>query len=90
VSAGTLLGSLRADTTGMNDRASRPGALRTPSCAQGFAVAAAVPDGQHETAQILFTFDPGNSSWHPLNVGSADLCTGFVPAEIAAQIPSCA
>ncbi len=89
VSVQTLLSALTTSTTDMYKRAGRPAALRDAVCYRGFAIAGAVPDGKSQPSQIVFGFDVRATAWRPLNVGSADYCTGYVPADIAAHLDGC-
>ena len=88
VTAATLLDALRASPE-FYQRAARPAALQDASCASGYAVASTVFDGQHQTAEIVFGFDATAAHWRPLNLGSADICDGFVPGDAAAKLAAC-
>ncbi|MFI5916901.1 hypothetical protein [Dactylosporangium sp. NPDC051541] len=88
VSVATLLEALRASAD-FYQRAARPAALRDASCASGYAVASTVFDGQHQTTEIVFGFDATAPRWRPLNLGSADICVGFVPGDAAAKLAAC-
>jgi hypothetical protein len=89
VSVQTLMSALTTSTTDMYKRAGRPAALRDPVCYRGFAIAGTVPDGKSQPSQIVFGFDVRATAWRPLNVGSADYCTGYVPTDIAAHLDGC-
>ncbi|MFG2044300.1 hypothetical protein [Dactylosporangium sp. NPDC048998] len=88
VTVTTLLNALR-DSPEFYQRAAKPAALQDAACANGYAIAGTVYDGQHQTTQIVFSFDAAASHWHPLNLGSADFCEGFVPDDVAAKLSAC-
>ena len=90
VTAETLLTALKASGTTMYARAGRPAALATPTCYGTFAVAQTVPDRNTQRSSVLFGFDAASHGWYPLNLGSADFCAGYVPADVAAHLPGCA
>lgn len=81
----TLLAALK--TTDMYARAGKPGALLDVVCYGAFASARDAGGGQPN--RILFGFDAATGRWKPLNVGSANYCAGFVPAEVASHMPGC-
>ncbi|MEV6931693.1 hypothetical protein AB0M46_45380 [Dactylosporangium sp. NPDC051485] len=88
VSAAALLSALH-DSPDFYQRAAKPAALQDVACASGYAIAGTAYDGQHQTTQIVFNFDPTGARWRPLNLGSADFCEGFVPNDIAPKLPAC-
>jgi hypothetical protein len=90
VTAETLLSALKATSTNMYKRAGRPAGLQTPVCYGTFAVAQTVPDSGVQQSSVLFGFDTGSRTWRALNLGSADFCAGYVPADVAAHLPGCA
>lgn len=88
VTGDTLLSVLRDDTGGMYERAGTPAALVEPACFEGYAVARTASDGRHDRVSIVFTYDVAATAWRPINLGSADFCTG-VPAVVAPHLPGC-
>jgi hypothetical protein len=70
-------------------RAGKPTVLGDVVCYQGFAVASVSPPGGQKS-HILFGFDAGSQAWRALNIGSANYCTGYVPADISGHLPGCA
>ncbi|GAA3304555.1 hypothetical protein GCM10020218_104350 [Dactylosporangium vinaceum] len=68
----------------------RPAAgLKDVSCVRGYAFAASVYDGVHQPSDFVFGFDTATAGWRMLNVGTDDICTGHVPADIAAKLHGC-
>jgi hypothetical protein len=63
--------------------------LQDVVCYRTFATAGTVPDGKSQPVHIVFGFDAVASVWRPLNLGSASYCTGYVPDDVAAQLPGC-
>jgi hypothetical protein len=90
VTADTLLTTLKAGSTDIYKRAGRPAALETPTCYGRFAVAQTAFNGTTQQAYVLFGFDATSGTWRPLNLGSAEFCTGYVPTDVAAHLPGCA
>jgi hypothetical protein len=89
VATDTLVSALKASSTDLYKRAGRPTALQDASCYGTFAVAQTVSDGWTQVSSVLFGFDAGSRTWRALNIGSADFCAGYVPADIAAHLPGC-
>ncbi|GAA4251639.1 hypothetical protein GCM10022255_045050 [Dactylosporangium darangshiense] len=88
VTVATLLSALR-DSPDFYHGEARPAALRDVACASGYATAGTVYDEAPQPSQIVFGFDAANSHWRPLNVGSGDICEGFVPSDVARKLPAC-
>jgi hypothetical protein len=63
--------------------------FEAPVCYQGYAVAHTAPDGATQPSYVLFRYDAKTGRWQPLNVGSADYCQGYVPADIASHFEGC-
>jgi hypothetical protein len=73
----------------MYKRAGRPAALEAVTCYGTFAVAQTAPDSATQQSYLLFGFDGTSRTWRPLNLGSANFCAGYVPADVAAHLPGC-
>ncbi|MGY0231955.1 hypothetical protein [Longispora urticae] len=84
-----LLAALKAKGSDIYTRAASPAALHDVSCHEKFAVAATVPDGQHQPSRIVFGYDAASRSWRPLNLGSSGFCAGYVPDHLAANLAGC-
>jgi hypothetical protein len=66
-----------------------PKTLEKVKCVDGFAVGHTPYTGANQPAWILFGFDDTTRQWRVLNVGSANYCEGYVPDDVAAQLPGC-
>lgn len=67
----------------------QPASLLTPTCYNGYATASTAPKPGLDAPVILFHYDATARQWVAENVGSSDLCTGYVPDDIAAHLPQC-
>jgi hypothetical protein len=89
VTGAALQAALKASSSDIYVRAGKPTTLIDPFCYRRFATATTLPDGQSQPSTILFGFDATSRAWRPLNLGSSDFCTGFVPADVAGHLPGC-
>jgi hypothetical protein len=89
VQADVLMTALRTSTSDIYSRAGKPNVLQDVVCYRMFATAGTVPDGKSQPVHIVFGFDAAARVWRPLNLGSASYCAGFVPDDVAAQLPGC-
>jgi hypothetical protein len=77
VSERTLLGALKG--TDIGRRGGSPTKLTGIKCDKGYAMARDdSPPGPGERGYFLFGFRQPQNVWTPLNVGTADLCVGYV------------
>ncbi|MEV6520645.1 hypothetical protein AB0M43_01720 [Longispora sp. NPDC051575] len=89
VTADALMTALKAKGSDIYTRAASPAALHKVSCHEKFAVAATVPDGEHQPSRIAFGYDSASTTWRPLNLGSSGFCAGYVPDHLAANLAGC-
>jgi hypothetical protein len=86
VSAETLMSALKASSTDMYTRVGRPYALQEITCDAMFAVAVAVRDSDMERGSVLFGFDVDSQTWRALNIGTGDICVGYVSVQVAVRL----
>lgn len=73
-----LLAALKG--TDIADRGSNPTALGNVVCYKNYAIARDTSPGerQGERAYFLFGYKQPQNRWTPLNLGTSDICTGYV------------
>ncbi|MBW6437808.1 hypothetical protein KZ829_29135 [Actinoplanes hulinensis] len=78
VSAATLFEVLRKSD--LYEASGKPDGMAKPNCYQGFAYGRSTfrqePEG--EIASVLFKFDTKARAWKALNLGTANICEGYV------------
>ena len=85
VKASTLYRALQG--TDIFERAARPAGLKTPDCYQGYAFAEETRSASDpaDIGAVLFKYNAGTGRWKPVNLGTANVCEGYVSAEVASH-----
>ncbi len=88
VDASTLVTALKSSSSNIYARSGKPDTLEQVTCYQGYAVGQTPNNGVSQQSWILFGYNT-SAGWQPLNLGSADYCTGYVSSDIAKHFPGC-
>ncbi|GGN80365.1 hypothetical protein GCM10010112_55840 [Actinoplanes lobatus] len=82
VSAATLFEALRKSD--LYEAGGKPDGMAKPNCYQGFAYGRSTfrkePEG--EIASVLFQFDSEARAWKALNLGTGEVCDGYVSPSV--------
>jgi hypothetical protein len=88
VTADTLFTALKKNNDIYGNLA-QPVELETPTCYHGYATAQTKPVPNLDPATVVFSYNATAKSWAATSFGSADFCTGKVPADVIPHLPAC-
>jgi hypothetical protein len=88
VTASVLLTALKGDSE-FGPRSTAVTTLTNVECYEPYAMAAVPGTETMQGGMVLFRHDPAAGTWHPVSLGSADICEGHVPPEIKSKFKYC-
>jgi hypothetical protein len=88
VTAAVLVAALK-NSPEIYERTIKPETLDAIECFDNFATGKTPEDGKSQPARILFGYDVTAKQWRALNLGTATICDGYVPTELAKKFDGC-